>query len=165
MVLRYLAAFGPASVADFSAWSGLTRLDGAIERLRPRLRSFRDERGRELLDVPDGVLPDAGVSAPPRFLGDYDNVALGHRDRSRIVSEDVRKRAAYNPFESAFLVDGYVRGTWRLKRDKKAATLTVRPLTPLTAQERSELSDEAERLFAFLADNAPSSDIRFVDEA
>jgi hypothetical protein len=126
-VLRYLAAFGPASVADMRTWSGLAGLREVVERLRPRLRSFRDERGRELVDVEEGPLPDPETPAPPRFLPEYDNVGLSHDDRARLFAGlgpggplPRGGRAA-----GALLVDGFHRAFWQIVEGRDAATLTV----------------------------------------
>jgi hypothetical protein len=117
VVLRYLAAFGPAGTADVRTWSGLTGLAATIDRLRPRLRRFRDEHGRELLDLPDAPLPDPDTPAPPRLLPEYDNVLLSHAERSRI--NDLGGQIPLAPGNGArmgtFLVDGFLRGTWRLR--------------------------------------------------
>ena len=115
MIVRYLAAYGPASVMDVQAWCGRTRLREAMERLRPRLRTFRDEQGRELFDVPDGPLPDPETPAPPRFMPEYDNALLGYADRSRIVDETTRRLTLMeNGYVSTVLVDGFVRAVWKL---------------------------------------------------
>jgi Winged helix DNA-binding domain len=111
MVMRYLAAFGPASVNDIQAWCGMIRLREVVERLRPGLLTFRDECGRELFDLPDAPRPD--TPAPPRFLPHYDNVFLSHADRTRIISDEHRKRIGTdNGLLSAVLVDGFIAATW-----------------------------------------------------
>ena len=109
-VLRYLAAFGPATVADVAAWCRLTGMREVLDRLAPRLRTFTDERGRTLYDVPDGLLPDPDVEAPVRFLPEYDNSILSFADRNRFGSDpDRRFSGGRDPFKGSVLVDGRVR--------------------------------------------------------
>jgi hypothetical protein len=164
VVLRYLGAFGPASVMDMQNWSGLTKLREAFERLRPRLLTFRDEAGKELFDLPDAPRPDPSVPAPVRFLGEYDNVLLGHADRTRIIPADFPWRAmlADGRFVSNFLVDGMLRGTWWIERDgKRSATLAVRPFGELSPAERKAVAAEAERMVEFSEPEAAERDVRF----
>src|SRR5438093_6995015 len=124
MVLRYLAAFGPATVGDARTWSGLTALSEVFERLRSRLRTFRDESGRELFDVPEGPLPDPETPAPVRFLPVYDNIVLSHADRSRIVRRLDPRRVGCREGASfrRVLSDGIVGSTWTLKCSTRTAT-------------------------------------------
>jgi hypothetical protein len=159
-VLRYLRAFGPATVADMSSWSGLSRLREVFEQLRPGWRTFRDEDSRELFDVPDGPLPDPDTPAPVRFLPFYDNVLLGHADRRRIVSEEHRRRAIAEP-GAAFLVDGFVAGTWRILRKGKAATLSVRPYRKLTRSEQAAIGTEGAKLMSLISQEAESSAVQW----
>ncbi|MGH3023306.1 MAG: winged helix DNA-binding domain-containing protein [Gaiellaceae bacterium] len=165
VVLRYLAAFGPATAADVSAWSGLTGVREVVERLRPRLRTFRDESGRELLDLPDAPRPDPATPAPPRFLPEYDNVLLGHADRSRFVPTDGRGRlsAAWTQGGGSVLVDGFGRGVWRIERDRGtgAAVLVVSHVRPLAKRTGASLGAEGRRLLRFLAADAEAHDVRF----
>ena len=143
---RYLAAFGPASVADMRTWSGLAGLREVVERMRPELRTFTDERGRELFDVADGRWADADTPAPPRFLPQYDNVLLSHDDRSRIGAAGVPWERRIG--DAFFLVDGFARGAWRF--DRKAGVLRVGALTPLSGEQREALAAEAQGLAAVL---------------
>jgi Winged helix DNA-binding domain len=163
MILRYLAAFGPATVADMRTWSGLAGLREVIERLRPGLRTFRDEHGRELFDVPDAPLPDPDTPAPPRFLPTFDNIVLSHDDRSRIVSDQDRRRfaeaARWNV--GSLLVDGFVGGSWRITRGPGAATLEINPLKTLAKPEIGAVTEEGGRLLAFAAGDE-NHDIRFL---
>jgi hypothetical protein len=153
LVLRYLAAFGPASVRDVQAWCGLTRLREVVDRLGSRLRRFRAADGGELFDVPDGVLPDPDTPAPVRFLAEYDNVVLSHADRSRVVAEGDHVLLTGGPggWTGTVLVDGLLRATWAARRDGDSTVLTVRPSTALTATEEEHVGNEGARLLGFLA--------------
>jgi Winged helix DNA-binding domain len=148
---RYLAAFGPASRRDIDAWSmmRMPQIAPALERLEP-LRRFRDEQGRELLDVARGPLPDAETSAPVRFLPKWDNVLLAFADRTRVLPEQYRKTVIRMNGDVAqtFLVDGFVAGTWRVENGRVA----VEPFARLSRSTQRELREEARRLEAFLAD-------------
>ncbi|MGW1758820.1 winged helix DNA-binding domain-containing protein [Streptomyces mirabilis] len=158
VVLRYLAAFGPASVKDMQTWAGLTRLREAFERLRPRLLTFRDENGVELFDLPDAPRPDADTPAPPRFLPEFDNLLLSHADRSRVVPADLKGRTwAGNQAYCTLLVDGFLGGLWRQEGD----VLTIEPLGRLTKVQREEVVAEAEGLLRTLSGASASYDIRF----
>lgn len=161
MVLRYLGAFGPATVKDVQAWSGLTRLGEVMDRLRPRLRVFRDEQGKELFDLPDAPRPDPDTPAPARFLPEFDNAILSHADRARIIANDYRKVIASRNgvVPATVLVDGFVRGTWKAQRTRKKTTIEIQQFEPLPQENRDALAEEAERLARFVGTG--SFDIRF----
>jgi hypothetical protein len=163
LVLRYLAAFGPASVRDVQAWSGLTRLAEVTERLRPRLRGFRDENGIELFDLPDAPRPDPQTPVPVRLVAEFDNLLLSHADRSRIIAAADRPRLATKNgiFPGAVLVDGFAAGTWRISRSARAATLTLEPFGKMPVKHREAVTREGSRLLAFAAPDVPVHDIRF----
>jgi hypothetical protein len=161
MVMRYLAAFGPASVMDAQAWSGLTKLGAVFESLRPKLKTFRDERGRELFDLPNAPRPDEGTPAPPRFFPVYDNATLGLADRSRILKGVPPRAVPQNLNVRAFLIDGFVSGFWKIDSDKKRATLTLEPFAPLKKKDAEALAEEGERLIAFATPKADKTAVRF----
>ena len=159
LVLRYLGAFGPASIKDVQTWSGLTKLRPVLDRLRPRLRTFHDEKDNELFDLPDAPRPDAETPAPPRFLPEYDNFFLSHADRSRVIADEHRRRVTTeNGMRAPLLVDGFVSGTWKIARDDGA--LLIEMFGPLRARERTALGEEGQRLLAFDAPDAPGRDVR-----
>jgi hypothetical protein len=148
---RYLAAFGPASRRDLGAWSMMhvPELQRALDRLEP-LRRFRDEQGRELLDLPDAPLPDPETPAPVRFLPKWDNVLLAFADRTRVLPEVHRRTVirANGDVAQTFLVDGVVAGLWRVEDGRVA----VEPFARLPRAVRTELAEEAARLQSFLTE-------------
>ena len=150
LVRRYLGGFGPASLKDVASWAGLpaTMLAPAVERLR--LRRFRDESGAELLDIPSGLLPGADTRAPVRFLPTWDATLLVHARRTQILPEQYRPLVFNTKTPqsvSAFLVDGRVAGTWKHERGR----VHVDPFARLPREVRGQLSEESERLAAFLS--------------
>ncbi|RZS31320.1 winged helix DNA-binding protein [Herbihabitans rhizosphaerae] len=152
MVLRYLAAFGPATTADVQTWSGLTRLGEVLDSLRPKLITFTDEDGRELFDLPDAPRPDPATPAPPRFIAPFDNILLSHANRTRAISTENRKRLLYTKngvFPGTILVNGQVHGEWRISRAKDVATLEITPYQRLSKRDAGALESSGARLLAF----------------
>jgi hypothetical protein len=162
LVVRYLGAFGPASVPDIATWSGLAGVAAIVERMRSRLVSMQNQRGRELFDLPDAPRPDSEVPAPVRYLYDYDNLFLSHADRSRMQPPDPYRTIELRPNEvaSGFLVDGVLGGLWRLERRRSTVRLDLRPIVHLGPAVRRELEREGERLLGFLAPAVSDRDIR-----
>lgn len=152
---------------DIQAWSGLTGLKGVVAALKPELRRYRDERGKELLDLPDLPLPPADAPAPPRFLPEYDNLVLAHADRTRVIAADHRPKVFLSAgrVRATFLVDGFVHGAWRIERARGAATLIIEPFAPLPEAARDALTAEGERLVRFSEDGATTHAVRFAGDA
>jgi hypothetical protein len=167
LVLRYLAAFGPATVKDIQTWSGLTHLNEVVERLGPDLVTRRDEHGRHLFDRPDAPCPDPDTPVPVRLLAEFDNVLLAHADRSRIMAEEHRRSVmtVNGLVLGSLLVDGFVAGTWRITRQAGAATLVVQPFVRLSKPDRLAAEAEAARLLDFAEGKAAPTKVEFAPPA
>ena len=150
VVRTYLAAYGPATKQDVGQWAGVPRLApiaASLERLK--LRTFRDEAGGVLYDVPRAPLPDPELPAPPRLVPRFDNLVLSHADRSRILGDVPPSRIVTKNglVHATILVDGFVAGTWQLEQ----GLVRLEPFGRLSADVRRALREEAERLEAFAA--------------
>jgi hypothetical protein len=159
LVLRYLAAFGPATVADAQTWSGLTRLREVTDRLD--LRAYRGPDGAALLDLPEITLPGEDTPAPPRFLPEYDNLLLSHADRRRVNPDNrqVPLPPGNGATQGSLLVDGLWAATWKITPE----ALTITPFRRLTPAEESAITEEATTLLTFTTPNTPLKDIRITD--
>jgi hypothetical protein len=161
-VVRYLGAFGPATVADVQEWSGLKGLRTTIDALRPKLRVLRDEQGRELLDLPDAPLPDPDTPAPVRFLPEYDNLILAYADRTRMLTREAQEAIwTKNGLLATALVDGTVAASWKIQRERKRATLMIDPVRRIAKSDRVALVEEGERLLAFTDPEIAEREVRF----
>ena len=160
LVLRYLAAYGPASVADAQAWSGLSRLREVTDRLGSRLRAFTGPDGAELLDLPDAPRPDPDVPAPPRFLPEYDNLLLSYAERTRVIPH--RRPVPLPPGHGAtvgtLLIDGLWQADWKISQ----GVLEIEPFISLGPADRDAVAAEGERLLGFAAPAIAVRDVRFV---
>ncbi len=165
MVHRYLAAFGPATIRDVQAWSGLTGLRPILESMRADLVTFIDEEGNELFDTPNAPRPDADTPAPPRFLPVFDNILLSHADRRRILSEANRRMLFGTAalFEGTVLIDGFVGAKWKIVQQRERATLIVDPFAPLRDHDRGLVSKEGLRLLRLTFPGAEIQETRFTD--
>ncbi|MES9542374.1 crosslink repair DNA glycosylase YcaQ family protein [Actinomadura sp. NPDC000600] len=156
LMLRYLAAYGPASPADAQTWSGLSTTGEALERLRPNLLTFTDDKGRELFDLPDAPRPGEDVPAPARFLPEFDSLVLAHADRRRVIADDHRPMLTTKNLRvrAVFLWDGFARGIWETEYKRKVATLRMRPFEALPQAAVDGLRTEGEALLRFMEPDA-----------
>ncbi len=159
MITRYLQAFGPAGVRDMQKWSGLTKLREIVATLG--LRTYRDEHGTTLYDLPDAELTDPDTPAPPRFLPEYDNLLLGYADRTRVAADHrpVPLPPGIGGTTGTLLVDGFWRGTWQLERTEDSATITIDLTEPIT--DTTDVAEEARALLNFIAADATGHDVVF----
>jgi hypothetical protein len=163
LIRRYLAAFGPASVRDFQAWSGLTRMRDTLDGMSSTLVRFQSEDGVDLFDLPNAPRPRGDLEVPVRFLPEFDNALLSHHDRSRIIADEFKKLVYVinGVIPGTVLVDGFVRGKWHIEREKKKATLRIERFDRWTVDEKSAVSDEGKLLLGFAARESNSRSVRF----
>lgn len=150
IVRTYLAAYGPATKQDVGQWAGVPRMQPITESLaRLSLRTFANEEGKVLYDLPRAPLPDPETPAPPRLVPRFDNLVLSHADRSRILGDVAPSRIVTNNglVHATFLVDGLVAGTWQLEHGR----VVLEPFGKLDAATKRALKGEAERLESFVA--------------
>jgi hypothetical protein len=161
LVRRYLAAFGPASPADFQTWSGLGGAKKLFAAMADELEPFRDEGGGDLFDLPDAPRPGADAPAPPRLVPEFDNLVLAHADRTRVLADEHKGRVVTKNLRvrATFLVDGFAAGTWSVERKRKSATLTFEPFAPVAKRAMKALAEEAEALLRFMEDDADAFEV------
>lgn len=161
---RYLAAFGPASVMDFQFWTGMVKLKDAIEPLKSELVIYQDEAGTELLDLPDMPIYEENTPASIRFMPEYDNLIISHKDRRRIIADDDYKKVFLSAARvlSTILIDGFVAGIWKASKKKGLATLKITPFREISLQQQETLIDEGTRLLQFIEDDVEEYAVEFV---
>ena len=149
LVRRYLRAFGPATAADVTAWSAVTRLVPVLKSMDD-LVQHEDEDGRVLYDVDGAPIADEDAPAPVRLLGTYDNVWLSHAARDRVTDPDARKSwmGTNGGVGNTLFADGWLTGIWRVVDDRVEIDRLHRDLTKT---ERSELDEEIARVEGLLA--------------
>ena len=155
LIRRYLAGFGPASVADIAQFTMLKRsvVRAAVTAAAGTLRARPGPDGLELLDLPDLDVPDPDTPAPARLVGMWDSMLLAYADRSRLIppryrSHVIRQNGDVLP---TLLVDGQVAGVWRATDDG----IEAGAFHALDDRQWDELAAEAAALVTFLADRDP----------
>ena len=161
LVLRYLAAYGPATATDAQAWSGIPSLKPVFETLRPQLVTFRGERGGEVFDLADAPRPDPDCPAPVRFLPEWDNAIVGRAD-ARLLAAAHRPKVFQPGLRvlATVLIDGCVGGTWKIERRTKAAALTVTPFARLAPSARRAIEAEGAALLEFAEPDAATKHVK-----
>lgn len=155
---RYLAAYGPASIMDFQFWTGLVRLQKPLKQQAEALGllQYQHSNGRILYDLPDAEIVEREAPAPVRFMPDYDNLIIGHKDRTHIIADEDYNKVFLSAarVSATILIDGFVAGTWKIESKKGHATLNISPFRNINADDQRALLEEGERLVRFVADQA-----------
>jgi hypothetical protein len=165
LVRRCLAAFGPATLADVAKFAGQVppRVRPTLARIAPKLRTFNDEHGRLLYDLPRAPRPDGDVPAPVRFLPRYDELLISYAHRDRVIAP-AHRRGVYSKnaiVEAVVMVDGFAAGTWKVDRAKNVAVLGIAPFGRISGRDRTAIEAEGHGLLSFLAPDASSVGVRF----
>jgi Winged helix DNA-binding domain len=165
---RYLAAFGPASIADLQTWCGLNRMRETVEKLRSELVVFHDEQQRELFDLPEAPRPSAEIPAPVRLLPQFDNLLLSHQNRTRVMNQEHQKRlfdVKNGVYPATIMIDGFLAGTWSLEVSKNTAKLRLEPYRKVSRLEAEEMQAEAERLLLLSVPKTVTREVELVNIA
>ena len=165
LILRYLKAFGPATIPDIQMWCGLTKISKVMEGLRLQLNTFVDDDGNELFDVSHAEFPDIDTPVPVRFLAEFDNILLSHKNRTRIIADEYRSKVftVNGIIRATFLIDGYVQGLWRIEQKRKSSTLIIEPFKSLLQVDKDELAIEGAKLMDFAAADSEFKNIEFLN--
>lgn len=160
---RYLAAFGPADVMDFQTWTGMTRLKSPLNATLDALVAYRDEGGRLIYDLPGLPIVDEETPAPIRFLPEYDNILIAHKDRGRILPEAYRKKVFVSAGRvlGSVVIDGFIGAIWKVERDKNRATLRVTLFETQTDEVLDTIEMEGLALVRFIDEDAESHRVEF----
>lgn len=163
LVRRYLAAYGPASVADMQTWSRLTKLSVEFKAIENELVRFEAEDGKILYDLPDAPRPDPDTPAPVRFLPLYENAYLGYDNRRRMLSEATAHLInMFQDFKPAVLIDGQANAGWSISNTKGAAVLEIETYRKITKGEKRDIEAEGLAFVKFLEPEARSWDVTFM---
>jgi len=152
---RYLRAYGPATLADFSHWAGLPMQE--VKALPPLLEA-------ELTEIPGGkkssfllrgdvaVLNDSSdTKTSVRLLPIFDSYLLAHREKDHLLSAQHYKRVYRNQgwISPVVLIDGAIAGVWSHKLQNKKLLVEIESFGKLSKGERAGIEREAEHLAAY----------------
>ena len=161
---RYLRAFGPADVMDFQTWTGLTGLKSRLKPQLESLASYRAAEGRLLYDLPELPIIDEDTAAPIRFLPEYDNILIAHKDRGRILPEAHRKKVFVSAGRvlGSVVIAGFVGAIWKVERGKTGPTLRVTLFEEQARAMHDSIEAEGQRLMSFILDDASQHRVEIV---
>lgn len=155
LALRYFASHGPATLADFLWWSGLTAGEAraALEMAMPTLNEATFAGQKVWWCARAARPPAAGNATSPRvhLLAGFDEYVLGYTDRSAVIDAEHAAKAMTNNglFRPTLLVNGRVAGVWQAAAATGSVTVNTTPFAPLPRKTRDALQLAAQRYAAF----------------